>query len=144
VNHADDPSCYQDFDRGCNIALRPIAQGEPVTIDATEETARELDTFLDAYQHALSEGSEKLLATLIDRDATLWVAGRAIRGRDTFVAALPEVGFVSLSEVEWLVGTGRWEALCSTEAATERGPRHQTMLLKVVAGNWQIVYHHAG
>jgi hypothetical protein len=57
---------------------------------------------------------------LIDRDATLWVAGRAIRGRDTFVAALPEVGFVSLSEVEWLVGIGRWEALCSTEAANER------------------------
>jgi hypothetical protein len=45
--------------------LRPIAQGEPVTIDANEETARELDTFLDAYQHALSEGSEKLLATLM-------------------------------------------------------------------------------
>jgi len=66
------------------------------------------------------------------------------RWRDAFAAALPEAGLVSLSEVEWAIGTGRWEALCSTEAATARGPRHQTMLLKVVAGNWQIVYHHAG
>ena len=144
VNHSDDPSCYQDFDRGCDVALRPIARGEAVTIDATEETARELDTFLQAYQSALREGSEELLGSLIDRDATLWVAGRAVRGRDAFVAALSEAGLVSLSEVEWVIGTGRWEALCSTEAATARGLRHQTMLLKVVAGNWQIVYHHAG
>jgi hypothetical protein len=140
VNHADDPSCYQDFDRGCDVALRPIARGEPVTIDATAETARELGTFLDAYQSAFPDGS----AALIDRDATLWVAGRAVRGRDAFVAALPEAGLVSLSEVEWLIGTGRWEALGSAEATTGRGPRHQTMLVKVVAGNWQIVYHHAG
>ncbi|GIH16718.1 SET domain-containing protein-lysine N-methyltransferase [Rugosimonospora africana] len=144
VNHADDPSCYQDFDRACDIALRPIAQGEPITIDANEETAHELDTFLDAYRHALSKRSEKLLASLIDRHATLWMAGRAVRGRDAFSAALPEAGIASLSEAEWLVGTGRWEALCSAEAVTDSGLRHHTMLLKVVAGNWQIVYHHAG
>ncbi|MFI6734623.1 SET domain-containing protein-lysine N-methyltransferase [Nonomuraea sp. NPDC050451] len=143
VNHSDDPSCYQDFDRGCDIALRSIARGEPVTIDANEETARELGTFVDAYQYALREGSGELLTALIDRDATLWVVGRAVRGREAFVATVSEVGFVSLSEVEWLVGTGRWEALCSAEAQTVRGRRHQTMLLKVIAGNWQIVYHHA-
>jgi hypothetical protein len=144
VNHSDDPSCYQDFERRCDIALRSIAQGEPITIDATEETARELGTFLGAYQHALREGTSELLAGLIDRDASLWVAGRAIRGREAFVATVPEAGLVSLSEVEWLVGTGRWEALCYAEAETVRGRRHQTMLLKVIAGNWQIVYHHAG
>lgn len=144
VNHADDPSCYQDFERGCDIALRPIARGEPVTIDANAETAHELDTFLDAYQHALHDGAEWLLAPLIDRDATLWVAGRAARGRDAVVAALATVALGSLSKVEWLVGTGRWEALCSAEAATAKGPRRQSLLLKVVAGNWQIVYHHAG
>jgi hypothetical protein len=60
VNHADDPSCYQDFDRGCDIALRPIARGEPVTIDTTAETAREFDTFLDAYQQALRARSAEL------------------------------------------------------------------------------------
>jgi len=144
VNHADDPSCYQDFERGCDVALRPIARGEPVTIDATEETARELTTFLDAFQRALHDGPEKLLASLVDRDATLWSAGGAVRGRDAVVAALPGIELRSLFKVEWLVGTGRWEALCSAEATTERGPRHLSMLLKVVAGNWQIVYHHAG
>ena len=143
VNHSDDPSCYQDFDRGCDIALRPITRGEPITIDATEETARELGTFLDAYQHALREGANKLLAALIDGSAILWVAGRVVRGREAFIATVSEAGLVSLSEVEWLVGTGRWEALCSAEADTENGRRHQTMLLKVVAGNWQVVYHHA-
>ncbi|MCY1144057.1 hypothetical protein OWR29_39190 [Actinoplanes sp. Pm04-4] len=144
VNHSDNPSCYQDFDRGCDIALRSITQGEPITIDATDETARELDTFLDSYQHALREGAGKLLAGLIDRDASLWLAGRAVRGRGAFVATVFEAGLVSLSEVEWLVGTGRWEALCSAEADTVRGRQHQTMLLKVIAGNWQIVYQHAG
>ncbi|MEU4620464.1 SET domain-containing protein-lysine N-methyltransferase [Actinoplanes sp. NPDC023801] len=144
VNHSDDPSCCQDFERGCDIALRPIARGEPVTIDATEETARELDTFLDAYLHALRERSGRLLAALIDRDAVLWMAGRAVRGRDAFVTAVAEAGPVSLSEVEWFVGTGRWEALCSADARTAKGRRHQSLLLKVIRGNWQIVYHHAG
>ncbi|SDC46777.1 hypothetical protein F610DRAFT_06785 [Streptomyces sp. LaPpAH-199] len=72
------------------------------------------------------------------------MAGRATRGREAYVATVSEAELVSLSEVEWLVGTGRWEALCSAEAETARGRRHQTMLLKVIAGNWQIVYHHAG
>jgi hypothetical protein len=45
-----------------------------------------------------------------------------------------------LTDVQWLVGTGRWEALCSAQA----GDRHLTMLLKVIAGNWQIVYQHLG
>jgi hypothetical protein len=144
VNHSDDPSCYQDFERGCDIALRPITRGEPVTIDAGDETARELGTFLAAYQHALRERSREILAGLIDRDATLWMAGRAVRGREAFVAAVPEAGLTSWSEVEWLVGTGRWEALCSASAGTGLGRRHQTMLLKVIAGNWQVVYHHAG
>lgn len=34
VNHSDDPSCYEDFEQGCDIALRPIAVGQPITIDA--------------------------------------------------------------------------------------------------------------
>lgn len=140
VNHSDDPSCYQDFDRGCYIALRPIARGEPVTIDAAEETARELDAFLDAYQHALREGSPELLCALIDGDAVLWAQGRAIRGRESFVAAVSRLGPMAMSEIEWHVGTGRWEALCSAEA--EAGG-HRSVLLKVITGNWQIVYHHA-
>lgn len=72
----------------------------------------------------------------------LWVAGRAARGRDAFVAALPGIRLVSLSEVEWLVGTGgweAWEALCSAEAATGRGPQRQTThlaLLQATGGSF--------
>ncbi|MET7872924.1 SET domain-containing protein-lysine N-methyltransferase [Streptomyces cyaneofuscatus] len=144
VNHSDDPSCFQDFERGCDVALRSIARGDRITIDATEETSHELGTFLDAYRHALREGTGELLAELVARDASLWVAGRVARGREAYVAMVSEAGWVSLSDAEWIVGTGRWEALCSAEAETARGRRHQTMLLKVIAGNWQIVYHHAG
>lgn len=144
VNHSDDPSCFQDFERGCDVALRSIARGDRITIDATEETSQELGTFLDAYRHALREGTGELLAELVARDASLWVAGRVARGREAYVAMVSEAGWVSLSDAEWSVGTGRWEALCSAEAETARGRRHQTMLLKVIAGNWQIVYHHAG
>jgi hypothetical protein len=134
VNHSDDPSCYQDFDRGCDVALRPIARGEPVTIDAGQETARELSTFLDAYRE------RRDLADLVDTGAVLWISGRALRGRDAVVAALLAEVTGPLTDVEWLVGTGRWEAVCS---GVDRDG-HVTMLLKVVRGNWQLVYQHRG
>lgn len=145
VNHSDDPSCFQDFDRCCNIALRPITKGEPVTIDAAEETARELVTFMDAYHLALDGRSAPLLGALVDREGVLFRPQQAYRGRDTVVTALLDNEKVSLSKVEWLVGTGRWEALCSaeTEIAGDRR-QHVTMLLKVIAGNWQMIYQHVG
>jgi hypothetical protein len=31
----------------------------------------------------------------------------AVRGRDAFVATVPDVGLTSLTEAEWHVGTGR-------------------------------------
>jgi hypothetical protein len=138
VNHADDPSCYQDFDRGCDIARRPISRGEPITIDAGEETARELSTFLLAYGRAAH--TPAALAELIAADATLWLSGHPHHGRDAVVAALIAAPPGPLSDVEWRIGTGRWEALCS---ATLPGARHLTMLLKVITGNWQIIYLHA-
>ncbi|MEU4689457.1 SET domain-containing protein [Actinoplanes sp. NPDC023714] len=122
VNHADDPSCRQDFDRRCHVALRPLRAGDPITIDCHEETARELTTFLEAYQRA----GPAELAALTAAGAKLWPPGRHAR---------------PLSGVEWLVGTGRWEALCS---ATLPGGRHATLLLKVIEGNWQLVYQHVG
>jgi hypothetical protein len=114
VNHADDPNCYQDFDRAGDVALRPIARGEPITIDATQETARELSTFLDAYRAGVS----------------------GLVSPGTKPVPVP----TDLSDVEWFIGTGRWEALCS--ATTPHG--HLTLLLKVIDGNWQIVYAHLG
>ena len=137
VNHSDDPSCYQDFDRACDIARRPIARGEPITIDAGEETARELSTFLLAYGRAAH--TPAALAELIAADATLWLSGAPHRGRDAVVTALTTAPPGELSNPEWRIGTGRWEALCS---ATLPGSRHLTMLLKVITGNWQIVYLH--
>jgi len=143
VNHSDDPSCYQDFDRCCDIALRPIAKGEPITIDAGQETMRELDTFVDAYERALGRGSASRLTALIDGDATLWSQGRRVRGREAIAQALIDAGPESVCGVEWMVGTGRWEALCSVQVDAGGVRRHRTMLLKVIAGNWQIVYQHA-
>jgi hypothetical protein len=81
VNHCDDPSCHPDFDRGYDVALRPIAKGEPITIDSNQEPARELDTFLDAYRCALDDRSVLALDALVDSEATLWLHGGAFRGR---------------------------------------------------------------
>ncbi|WP_344617135.1 SET domain-containing protein [Dactylosporangium salmoneum] len=136
VNHADDPSCYQDFERGCDVARRPIAKGEPVTIDAAEETAHELGTFLDA----LRAGPARDLPRLVAAGATLWRRGAAARGRDAVVTGLTDEERAALTDAEWLVGTGRWEALCSARAGTA----HLSLLLKVIAGNWQLVYLHVG
>jgi hypothetical protein len=141
VNHSDDPSCFQDFDRCCDIARRPIAAGEPITIDSGQETGRELATFLDAYGRSLVDRSAPALSALVAADASVWLAGRAFRGRDAVVTALLDGGPSALSGVEWLIGTGRWEALCAAGSGT--GPR-VTMLLKVVTGNWQMVYEHVG
>lgn len=143
VNHAEDPSCFEDFDRCCYVAQRSIAKGEPVTIDAREETTRELATFFDAYHAALLSRSARLLQTLVDHDATLWRHGQASRGRDAVVAALIDSDQLSQPSVTWLVGTGRWEALGSVETA-EEDRHHLTILLKVVAGNWQLLYQHTG
>ncbi len=142
VNHSDDPSCYPDLDRGCDVALRPIAKGEPITIDSNQETARELDTFLDAYRCALDDRSVLALDALVDSEATLWLHGGAFPGRAEVVAALIDGKQGPLSEVAWLVGTGRWEALCSSNAEFSNGQRHITMLLRIIAGNWQMVYQH--
>lgn len=144
VNHADDPSCAQDFERSRHVALRPIAAGEPITIDATLETARELDTFLEAYRQAATDRSATSLLALVDGDATCWLAGRGHRGREAVVEALLAAEPLLPTEVDWQVGTGRWEALCSAATATAAGWSHLTMLLKVVAGNWQLRYLHHG
>jgi hypothetical protein len=47
-----------------------------------------------------------------------------------------------LDELEWLVGTGRWEAICSARTGRDGAERHITIALKVIAGNWQVVYEH--
>ncbi|GAA2900726.1 hypothetical protein BXY51_008461 [Actinoplanes cyaneus] len=129
VNHADEPSCYQDFDRGCDVALRPISRGEPITIDAGEETARELSSFLDAYRDGVGG--------LVAADAVCWADGRR-------VAELGDDTRRSIAGPQWLIGTGRWEALCSAGVTAGGGPRRLSMLLKVITGNWQIVYQHLG
>lgn len=152
VNHSEDPSCVQDFERCCQVARRPIGRGDPITIDATQETARELSTFLAAYQAAYQEAvpakAAAALGALVAVDASVWRAGQPVRGRDAVVSALldtasgPALG--ALSDVEWLVGTGRWEALCSAGSVTSDRRRHVSILLKVIAGNWQLVYQHTG
>ena len=144
VNHSDDPSCVEDFDRCCDVALTDIAKGEPITIDATRETARELATFLDALNEALEARSVSLLGALVDGAASLWRRGDGVRGRDEVVAALLAPEPKPLSGVEWFVGTGRWVAVCSAEADIDDRRQHVTIVVKVVLGNWQVVYQHVG
>ena len=142
VNHSDDPSCFQDFDRGCDVALRPILAGEPVTIDARQETAHELDTFIIALRDALDSRSSDQLGALLSESVTLWSGGRQVAGRDDAVDGMLSGDVLPLTDTHWMVGTGRWEALCSARSGT--ADRHLTVLLKILAGNWQIVYVHLG
>ena len=79
VNHSDEPSCVEDFDWCCDVALRDIAKGEPVTIDAAQETWRELGTSLDAYTGAWFAVCS--VAQLPDRRQSHPVATRASRPR---------------------------------------------------------------
>jgi hypothetical protein len=144
VNHAPEPSCIQDFDRCRHVARRNITKGEAITIDATQETARELTTFLDAYTLALRSRSASSLGSLIDRGVTSWRRGAATRSRQAVVQELLEVESARMHDAEWFVGTGRWEAICSASTESDTDREHVTMLLKVVLGNWQVVYQHIG
>jgi hypothetical protein len=145
VNHSVDPSCYQDFEAGCDIALRPIAKGEAITIDARHETDRELSTFLARYVDSLGRGSAADLYDLVDRVAVTWSPAGAYRGRDAVVGELINSRLRFVSGVEWLIGTGRWEAVGSADVRIADGaPRHMTMMLKIIRGNWQIAYQHVG
>lgn len=141
VNHSDDPSCFQDFERGCDVALRPIRTGEPVTIDARQETARELDTFMIALVDAMEARSSTELKALLSESVTLWSGGRQFTGRDSVTNQLFVRAPLPLTEIEWIVGTGRWEAMCSAGSSVAG---HLSMLFKVLAGNWQIIYLHLG
>lgn len=37
VNHSHDPNTYQDFENGCDRALRNIKKGKMITTDATKD-----------------------------------------------------------------------------------------------------------
>ena len=37
VNHSDTPNTYQDLKQKCDIALRDIRKGEPITTDDTKD-----------------------------------------------------------------------------------------------------------
>ena len=142
VNHSDQPSCCQDFERCCDVALRPIAVGEAITIDALQETNRELVTFVEAYVAAQQQNDREGLLGLIASDAVLWNRGRDSRGADqvaSMLASNPARGF---GKVEWHLGTGRWEALCSAEFTTRESVVRSSLFLRVLAGNWQVVYEH--
>lgn len=50
VNHARNPSTYQDLEREADVAARDIAKGEEITTNATQEILNELNTFLLSYE----------------------------------------------------------------------------------------------
>jgi hypothetical protein len=138
ANHDDRPNTRQDFDRGCDIALRRIEAGELITLDAREETDRELGTFLVAYRRAVDGSDRRRLEALIDPGATGWVGGLGRVDRAGIIDAA--VGLrLDVGEPTWIIGTGRWEAVCSYDW----GAGHVTDVLKVVDGNWQLVLRHA-
>lgn len=39
VNHSTEPNTIQDLERGCDVALRDITEGEAITTDATKDEA---------------------------------------------------------------------------------------------------------
>ncbi len=143
VNHSATPNTSPDFERQCDVALRPIEPDEAITIDETEETDHELATFLLAYQTAVDAGDGAALSRLIDDGAVLWLPGRDAGTKAEMVEDLRPR---TVRGVHWLIGTGRWEAVCSygVEHPGADGPAtgHVTDVLKLVEGNWQIVYRH--
>jgi ketosteroid isomerase-like protein len=153
VNHADSPNTYQDFDQQSDIALRRIEPDELITTDARRDTDRELATFLSAYETAINTCDWQTLGRLIDDDAVLVGSGPASKAKmlETLAAADADTDDlrVSVGEAHWIIATGRWEAVCSYNVSVgtlsepdARSRGHVTVVLKVIDGNWQIIYRH--
>ena len=52
TNHSTNPTVHSDFEKQCDYALRPIKQGEPITINANLEVQYELETFVPVYEES--------------------------------------------------------------------------------------------
>src|SRR6202000_3030108 len=99
-----------------------------------------LRTSQHAYVAAINSRDHATLSSLIDDDATFW---------PTVEPPLFTDG-LAITNTRWFVSRRRWEALSSydceyTDAAVNehevlRG--HGSDLLKVIDGNWQLVYSH--
>lgn len=154
MNHADSPNTYQDFDQQSDIALRRIEAGELITTDAQKETNRELATFQSAYETSINTCDWQTLDRLIDDDAVLWLkGGRASKAKMLETLAAADAGTddlsMSVGEPHWIIATGRWEAVClydvevgALSAPEARSRGHVTDVLKVIDGNWQMMYRH--
>jgi hypothetical protein len=151
VNHADDPNTFPDFERHGDIAARPIEPGELITIDARVETDHELATFLRAYETAVNEGDQRKLECLIDRDAVAWIDRAGCVDKPGILRLLidvPRRGLrLEVGHPHWIIGTGRWDAVASYDyeiraAGGSHTTGRATDVLKVIDGNWQLVYRH--
>jgi hypothetical protein len=150
VNHADTPNTWQDFDRQCNIALRHIEAGELITTDARKETDRELETFFRAYHAAINANDHHKLDTLIDDAAFGWVETLGRVDKAGIINAARQAASdarvddrLPVRDPKWIIATGRWEAVCSydTEVRLDSAG-HVTDVLRVIDGNWQLIYRH--
>ena len=150
ANHSDQPTVREDFERSRFIALRRISRGEPITIDATRETDRELATFMEAFRRAVATEDDTALAELIADTASVWLPDRARRGAARVGRALREFHHddrqILSHDLEWIVGRHRWEAVCFFGITDRAAARHwhATVMLQVIDGNWQLVYAHVG
>lgn len=155
VNHADVPNTRQDFARRCDIAWRGIEPGDLITTDARKETDRELTTFLLACETAVNANDGDKLETLIDDGAFGWVEPRGQVTRAGIVEPLTSGATggaadvrVRVKDPQWIIGTGRWEAICSYDYDIVRSSSspllagHVTDVLKVIDGDWPIIYRH--
>jgi len=154
VNHDDAPNTWQDFNHQCDVALRRIEPGEFITTDARKETDHELATFLLAYETAVNANDVQKLEMLVDDGAFGWMDVRGHVDKLEIVEALRDGASDAAArfrtrDPRWILGTGRWEAVSSYDydlrvqaPSNPRRAGHVTDILKVIDGNWQIVYRH--
>jgi hypothetical protein len=109
-------------------AAREYAPGEVVVSFELQPLTRE-------QFRALAPGEELFVHSY---------GGRAARGPELVASSLAGSPAQALNDIEWHVGTGRWEALCSAELVLEDSVGRVSLLLRVLEGNWQVVYEHRG
>lgn len=155
VNHATNPSTYQDLTKMADVAARPITKGEAITTDGDAEMSNELNTLLEAYEKAANSRDFNNVASFIADDAVFWFTNGEFNGKPSIQKAFEDTWShiqdetYTISDVQWVAAT-YWASACTytfRSAGMVGGKQqvyeeHGTNVLRRIDGSWRIVHEH--
>ena len=142
VNHSDDPNTGQDLGVPGDRAVRFIERGEAITTSANLEIKGELESLIEVYWQAISEGDFREAARLASPAAEFDFETSKHVGPESIVAGLAAFYRPDLA-TSAAKSKARWRSMSYTAAVCVRvlegrEPIEVTSSLNREGGRWQI------